>query len=171
MAAEQLDDQSRAVPLKTPEMTRQSLSFRYADLEIATWGNLRRMSLSAAGGGLAISFLVLQIDGAREPDVFPFPVFSWIWVALLVALFLGMSSYLWRASGLRNLVRLSTAATDDPHRPFRVSGSLSWQSRVERTSVVLAVLAIVVAFTLLVIAGFSLIEVGAAPPPIAILTP
>ena len=146
-------------------MTVQSLALLFQTLERETWENLRRLSLSAAGGGLAISFLILQIDGAREPDVFPFDVFSWTWGALLAALFLGLSSYLWRAGGLRWMIR--TVAELDPETELQVRGGMRWPTFVERTSVVLSVVAISVAFTLLVIAGFSLNEAGPPSPPMA----
>ena len=145
-----------------PEISAQSYALRLVDLEHAAWENLRRLSLSAGGGGLALSFLVLQIDEAREPDVFPFDIFPWIWGALLVALLLGLSSYLWRVSNLRRAIWASTATS---LRGVRLVGRIPYLAIAERTSVVLSVLAIAAAFTFLVIAGYSLSEAATSSIP------
>ena len=75
-----------------PELSRD-MRVRYLDKENDAWDGMRRVALAAAGGGLAISFLVLQIkefDGdvylwfPRGTLLFHFATFPWIWTSLLV---------------------------------------------------------------------------------------
>lgn len=155
-------DVSHVAPPPTLDETGQNLGLQFQGLEREAWESLRRLSLSAAGGGLAISFLVLRIDGARAPGTFPFAVLPLTWVFLLVALFLGLASYLWKVGGLREGVR--RFASLDPGTELYVDPDLRWWNVAERAFVLLSVLAVAAAFTLLVIAGFSLNEAGPPPP-------
>lgn len=162
-------DEADAGRPETGHVTAQSTIVRYLALELETWENLRRLSFGAAGGGLAISFLVLQIEGARAPDVFPFDVFALIWGALLVALVLGLSSYLWRAWGLH--VTINQLASLEPAQVLTVASGVSFESKAERAFIVLSVLAIGVAFVVLVVAGWSLREAPMMTSPTSTPTP
>ena len=80
---------------------QQDAFVRFIDQEFEVWEGMHRVALSAAGGGLAISFLVFQIDGAAQLDVW----FLGIWGTLLLALVFGFASYGLRAMVARQVRR------------------------------------------------------------------
>ena len=127
--------------------TMQPMLVRYLDLENDTWDGMRRVALGAAGAGLAISFLVIDIAGARL-DVFP-----WVWAALLVTLLLGLFSYGLRAWASRRAVKAvrltSTLVAPVPLMP--------WAIIAERMFITAAGGAVFVAFVLIVVAGEPLV--------------
>ena len=123
---------------------------RYLDGERDTWEGARRLVLSASGGGLAISFLVFNIPGARSLDVFPV-----LWITLAVALLFGLLSYGWQALGLRIAVwTLARVPADFP--PVMHPSPVPWPFVLVRVFIVASAFAVSLAFALIVAAGFSL---------------
>ena len=123
---------------------------RYLDTERDTWEGARRLVLNASAGGLAISFLVFNIQGARQLDVFPV-----LWITLAVALLLGLLSYGWQAFGLRIAVfRLRGVPVDSP--PVMHPSPVPWPFVLVRAFIVASGFAVSLAFALIVAAGFSL---------------
>ena len=127
-----------------------SILMRYLDAERDTWEGARRLVLNASAGGLAISFLVFNIEGARQLDVFPV-----LWITLAVALLLGLLSYGWQALGLRIAV-LTLARVPPDFPPVMHPSPVPWPFVLVRGFIVASGLAVSLAFALIVAAGFSL---------------
>ncbi len=152
------DSEKRVVPEQ--RNTTQPMLVRYLDLENDAWDGMRRVALGAAGAGLAISFLVLQIkDSGFDGDVylwfprgtllFHFAVFPWLWTALLATMLLGLVSYGIRAIAARRAVRRvrleSTLVAPAPPLPKVIVA--------ERAFIATAGFTVFLAFVLIVLAG------------------
>ena len=128
---------------------------RYLDMENDAWDGMRRVALAAAGGGLAISFLVLAIKDSGfdvylwflDTLLFHFPVFPWLWAALLATTLLVLVSYGLRAWGIRRAIKNAPRSADDPLPKMIVA---------ERVLIAAAGVMVFVAFVLIVLAGIVL---------------
>jgi len=128
---------------------------RYLDLENDAWDGMRRVALAAAGGGLAISFLVLQIKDSGfdvylwlfDTLLFHFAVFPWLWTALLTTMLLGLVSYGLRAWGVRRTIKSP---------PRSMEGPLPKMVVAERALIAAAGVMVFAAFVLIVLAGIVL---------------
>ena len=128
---------------------------RYLDMENDAWDGMRRVALAAAGGGLAISFLVLQIKDSGfdvylwlfDTLLFHFAVFPWLWTALLATMLLGLVSYGLRAWGMRRTLKNPPRSMEDPLPKMIVA---------ERVLIAAAGVMVFVAFVLIVLAGIVL---------------
>ncbi len=137
-------------PERPPDMRR-----RYLDLESDAWDGMRRVALAAAGGGLAVSFLVLAIKDSGfdvylfflDTLLFQFPVFPWLWTALLTTMLLVLVSYGLRAWGIRRAIKSAPRSPDDPLPKMVVA---------ERVLIAAAGVMVFGAFVLIVLAGIVL---------------
>ena len=152
-AAPGAEAEAGALPVVDAPPNRDAVTpvlMRYLDAERDTWEGARRLVLSASAGGLAISFLVFNIQGARQLDVFPV-----LWITLVVALFLGLLSYGWQALGLRIAVlMLARVPSDVP--PVMHPSPVPWPFVLVRVFIAASAVAVSLAFVLIVAAGFSL---------------
>ena len=137
-----------------PDLTH-AWRVRYLDMENDAWDGMRRVALAAAGGGLAISFLVLAIKDSGfdvylwflDTLLFHFPVFPWLWTALLTTMLLGLVSYGLRAWGIRRTLKSPPRSADDPLPKMVVA---------ERALIAAAGVMVFVAFVLIALAGIVL---------------
>ena len=139
----------------------------FEDLEERAWQDMRRVILTASGGGLAISFLIFQIEGGPQLSELP-----WAWSLLLAALIFAGGSYGFRlvflrvhAAHVRNLRAKSEAGGPGaaPNLVVVPGGYWTVLETLERGSVIIAGILTLAAFAALILSGFSLREAVISP--------
>ena len=96
-----------------------------AELETGSWDSLRNRSFTLSASALGLSFLTLQIDKPKEPDLIPWDVLLWS-----IGLLLASMTADWAT---RYLVRMITVALRFADRLGNLSGHIGPMAAGGRT--------------------------------------